>query len=148
MQVFYKLFDVFFEGLLCCFFQVIGTKKKSGRLRRRSDCEFKIGVSGLLLVKQLEVLNVDGLHLRGSSLYRRLLEVLAGAKLADGTGLLEFSLEFLQSPFDVLAFLDRNYDHNAFTTSFFFYKLGNIQAFPLICHQALPKAGAKIGKKC
>ena len=73
----------------------------------------------LLLVKQLEVLNVDSFHLRSSSLYRRLLEVLAGAKLADGTGLLEFPLEFLQSPFDVLAFLDRNYDHNAVTTSFF-----------------------------
>lgn len=73
----------------------------------------------LLLVEQLEVLNVDSLQLRGSLLYRRLLEVLAGAKLADGTGLLEFPLEFLQSPFDVLAFLDRNYDHNAVTTSFF-----------------------------
>ena len=58
------------------------------------------------------MLNVDGLHLRGSSLYRRLLEVLAGAKLTDGTGLLEFSLEFLQSPFDVLAFLDLYDDHN------------------------------------
>lgn len=129
MQVFYKLFDVFFEGLLCCFFSGHRNEEKSGRLRRRSDCEFKIGVSGLLLVKQLEVLNVDGLHLRGSSLYRRLLEVLAGAKLADGTGLLEFSLEFLQSPFDVLAFLDRNYDHNAFTTSFFSVNLGISKRF-------------------
>ena len=72
------------------------------------------------------------LHLRGSSLYRRLLEVLTGAKLTDGTGLLEFSLEFLQSPFDVLAFLDRNYDHNAVTTSFFFSKLGNIKTFSVI----------------
>ena len=83
-------------------------------IRTESYCNFK-----LLLVKQLEVLNVDGLQLRGSLLHRRLLEVLAGAKLADGTGLLEFPLEFLQSPFDVLAFLDRNYDHNAVTTSFF-----------------------------
>ncbi len=65
------------------------------------------------------MLHIDSLHLRRSLLYRRLLEVLAGAELADGTGLLEFSLEFLQSPFDVLAFLDRNYDHNAVTTSFF-----------------------------
>ena len=65
------------------------------------------------------MLHIDSLHLRRSLLYRRLLEVLAGAKLTDGTGLLEFSLEFLQSPFDVLAFLDRNYDHNAVTTSFF-----------------------------
>ncbi len=93
--------------------------KKNRAATKRSDCEFKIGVSGLLLLKQLEVLNVDGLHLRRSSLYRRLFEVLTGAKLADGTGLLEFPLEFLQSPFDVLAFLDRNYDHNAVTTSFF-----------------------------
>ena len=90
----------------------------------------------LLLVKQLEVLNVDSFHLRSSSLYRRLLEVLAGAKLADGTGLLEFPLEFLQSPFDVLAFLDRNYDHNAVTTSFFL-KLGND---PAIFTDKIPSA--------
>ncbi len=102
----------------------------------------------LLLVKQLEVLNVDSFHLRSSSLYRRLLEVLAGAKLADGTGLLEFPLEFLQSPFDVLAFLDRNYDHNAVTTSFFL-KLVNVLGNILpIKFQALSKAGAKIRKKC
>ena len=129
MQVFYKLFDVFLRAC-CAVFSGHRNEKKSGRLRRRSDCEFKIGVSGLLLVEQLEVLNVDGLHLRGSSLYRRLLEVLAGAKLTDGTGLLEFSLEFLQSPFDVLAFLDRNYDHNAVTTSFFSFSESSRQVMP------------------
>lgn len=94
------------------------------------------------------MLHIDGLHLRRSLLYRRLLEVLAGAELADGTGLLEFSLEFLQSPFDVLAFLDRNYDHNAVTTSFFSKNPGIFRRYSPINFQALPKAGAKIGKKC
>ena len=76
------------------------------------------------------MLNVDGLHLRGSSLYRRLLEVLAGAKLTDGTGLLEFSLEFLQSPFDVLAFHALNFDANAVTTSFFSFSESSRQVMP------------------
>ena len=58
------------------------------------------------------MLDIDSLHLRRSLLDRGLLEVLAGAKLTDSTGLLELSLEFLQSSFDVLAFLDGNYDHN------------------------------------
>jgi hypothetical protein len=77
-------------------------------------------IAVLLLFLQLEMLHIDRFHLRGSSLDRRLLEVLAGAKLTDSTGLLELSLESLQSLFDVVAFLDWNYDHDVFTTSFFF----------------------------
>lgn len=73
----------------------------------------------LLLVLKLEMLYVDSLHPCGSLLYRRLLEVLAGAKLTDCTGLLELPLEFLEGSFDVLAFFDWNYDHDFFTTSFF-----------------------------
>ena len=129
------------------YFRGVTRKKKSGRHEDGPIVISKFGVSLLLLVKQLEVLNVDGLHLRGSSLYRRLLEVLAGAELADGTGLLEFPLEFLQSPFDVLAFLDRNYDHNAVTTSFFSENLEISRRFSPINFQALSKASAKIGKK-
>ena len=77
-------------------------------------------IAVLLLFLQLEMLHIDRFHLRCSSLDRRLLEVLAGAKLTDSTGLLELSLESLQSLFDVVAFLDWNYDHDVFTTSFFF----------------------------
>ncbi len=67
--------------------------------------------AGLLLVKKLEMLYIDCLHLRRPFLYRRLLEVLAGAEFADSAGLPELSLEFLESALDVLAFLDWNYDH-------------------------------------
>ena len=66
----------------------------------------------LLLVLELEVLDVDGFHPGRSLLHRRLLEILAGTHLTDSAGLLELSLEFLQSALDVLAFLYGNYDHN------------------------------------
>ena len=72
----------------------------------------QIGDGELLLLHSSEVLYIDSLHLRSSLLYGRLLEVLAGAKLTDSTGLLELPLEFLQGALDVLAFFDRNYDHN------------------------------------
>ena len=65
----------------------------------------------LLLVLELEMLDVDSFHPGSSLLHRRLLKVLAGAHLADGTGLFELPLELLQGPFYVLAFFDWNYDH-------------------------------------
>ena len=58
------------------------------------------------------MLYIDSLHPGSSLLDRGLLEVLAGAKLTDSTGLLELPLEFLQGALDVLAFFDWNYDHN------------------------------------
>ena len=66
----------------------------------------------LLLVLELEVLDVDGFHPRRSLLHRRLLKILAGTHLTNSAGLLELSLELLQSALDVLAFLYGNYDHN------------------------------------
>jgi hypothetical protein len=51
-------------------------------------------------------------------LHGRLLEVLTGAELANGTGLFEFALEFLQGSLDVFSFLNRDNDH-AFTPPFF-----------------------------
>ena len=63
------------------------------------------------------MLHVDRLLLGDSLLDRRLLEVLAGAELADGTGLLEFPLEFLQRSFNVVTVLDL-YDNHAFTPPF------------------------------
>ena len=59
----------------------------------------------LLLVLKTEVLNIDSLHLGHPALHRRLLEILAGPQLANGAGLLELPLEFLQRAIDVLAFL-------------------------------------------
>ena len=66
----------------------------------------------LLLFHGAEMLYIDSLLMCNSLLCRRLLEVLACAKLTDSTGLLELSLEFLKSSLDVLAFLDWNYDHD------------------------------------
>ena len=74
-------------------------------------------VSFLLLVLELEVLYVDRLLLGDSLLHGRLLEVLAGAEFADGAGLLEFPLEFLEGSLNVFAFLDL-YDNHAFTPPF------------------------------
>lgn len=77
-------------------------------------CDFK-----LLLFFTLEAFLVDGFHPSGPLLHGWLLEGLASPQFADRAGFLEFSLESLQSPIDVFAFLDGNDDHN-FTTSFFF----------------------------
>ena len=68
--------------------------------------------AGLLLVKKLEMLYIDCLHLRRPFLYRRLLEVLAGAEFADSAGLLELSLEFLKSTLDVFTFFYWYYNHS------------------------------------
>ena len=57
------------------------------------------------------MLNIDGLLHLDALLLARLFESLAGAELADGTGLFELPLEFLQGPLYVLAFFDWNYDH-------------------------------------
>ena len=71
----------------------------------------------LLLFLETEMLHIDSLLMSNSLLDGRLLEVLAGAHFAHGAGLLELALEFLQGPFDVFAFFNRNNDH-AFTPPF------------------------------
>ena len=76
-------------------------------------------LSEKLFVFQLEMLNINRFLDFLSPLYRRFYELLACAEFAYGARFLEFSLEFLESSFDVLAFLDRNYNHN-FITSFYF----------------------------
>ena len=58
----------------------------------------------LLLVLKTEVLNIDSLHLGHPALHRRLLEILAGPQLANGAGLLELPLEFLQRAIDIFTF--------------------------------------------
>ena len=63
------------------------------------------------------MLYVDGLLLGHALDYGRFLEVLAGAKLTDGSGFLEFALEFLQGSLDVFSFFD-GYDNHAFTPPF------------------------------
>ena len=75
-------------------------------------------VKSLLLFLKTKLLNIDGLHMSHTLKYGRLLKVLAGAHLADGTGLFELTLEFLQGSFDIFAFFDGNDDH-CFYTSFF-----------------------------
>ena len=73
--------------------------------------------AGLLLL-QTQVLDVDSLLLRNAADFGRLLEVLAGAHLTDGTGLLEFALELFERALDVFAFFN-GYDDQCFYTSFF-----------------------------
>lgn len=75
---------------------------------------------GLFTLEDAEVLYVDSLFLGHSLLDGRLLEVLACAKLADCTGLLEFTLEALQCAFNVVAVFDR-YDNHAFKAPPFFF---------------------------
>ena len=58
---------------------------------------------GLFTLEDAEALYVDSLFLGHSLLDGRLLEVLACAKLADCTGLLEFTFEALQCAFNVVA---------------------------------------------
>ena len=65
----------------------------------------------LLLLHKTKVLYIDGFLHSHSLLCRRLLEILACAKLAYGTSLLELSLELLKSSFDIFAFLNRYYNH-------------------------------------
>ena len=80
----------------------------------------------LLLFLETQMLHVNGL-LKGHALdHGRLLKILAGAHLTDGTGFLEFALEFLQGSFNVFAFFNRNNDHT-FYTSFFSLGLQSYQ---------------------
>ena len=78
----------------------------------------KVRVKGLLLLLKTKLLNIDSLLERHALLHGRLLEVFAGAHLANGAGLFELALEFFQGSLDVFAFFDGNDDH-AFYTSFF-----------------------------
>ena len=64
---------------------------KQGRPFGR-PCYDKKVLEGLLLFLQTELLDVDGLLMSNAILHGRLLEILAGAELANGTGLLEFAL--------------------------------------------------------
>jgi len=67
--------------------------------------------AALLLVHKLHVLDIDSLLHSHSLLDGRLLKVLAGTHLADGSGLLELPLEFLQGPLYVLTLFNRYYNH-------------------------------------
>ena len=78
------------------------------------------------------MLNVDSLLLGNTLLYGRLLEVLAGPHLADGAGLLELALEFLECALDVLAFFYLYYNHS-FITPFFFFERAKVNNFFYIC---------------
>ena len=71
----------------------------------------------LLLFLEPELLYVDSFLMSHTLDHGRLLKVLAGAHLADGTGLFELALEFLQGSLDIFAFFDGNDDH-AFTPPF------------------------------
>ena len=81
----------------------------------------------LLLFLEPEMLYINSFLMSHTLDHGRLLKVLAGAHLADGTGLFELTLEFLQSSLDIFAFFDGNDDH-AFTPPFFKWtaKLENI----------------------
>ena len=67
----------------------------------------------LLFVESLlaQVLDVDGLEFAFAVDDRRLGEFLTLAELFHYASLFEFSLQFLESTFDVVTFFDRNYDH-------------------------------------
>lgn len=69
------------------------------------------GVGGLLFVAA-QLLHVDSFGDLVATDYRVFSECLALSQLAHDTCLLEFSFEFLQSPFDVLAFFNWYYNHN------------------------------------
>ena len=84
-------------------------KKKSQPLRAAVP---SIRPFGLFTLEDAEVLYVDSLFLGHSLLDGRLLEVLACAKLADCTSLLEFTLEALQCAFNIVAVFDL-YDNHA-----------------------------------
>ena len=73
----------------------------------------------LLFLLKAEFLHVNGLLVGHTLFHGRLLEVLAGTHLADGTGLFEFALEFLERSLDIFAFFDL-YDNHAFTPPFSF----------------------------
>jgi len=73
----------------------------------------------LLLVLKLQVLYIDSFLHSHSLLYRWLCKLSTCAELTDGTSLLEFPLEFLESLLNVLAFFYRYYNH-AKITSFLF----------------------------
>lgn len=69
------------------------------------------------------MLYVDCLHLGNTTLYRRLLEILTGAKLTDCAGLLELPLELFERALNVLSFLywydNHALNHLLFLCSFF-----------------------------
>lgn len=65
------------------------------------------------------MLDVNGLLLCNAALYGRLLEILAGAHLADSTRLLELTLELFQCALDILTFFYLYYNHS-FITPFSF----------------------------
>ena len=66
----------------------------------------------LLLVLKAQMLYIDSLSPCNSTDFARLLEVLACAELAYGTGLFELALEFLKSALNVLTFFNW-YDNHA-----------------------------------
>jgi hypothetical protein len=68
----------------------------------------------LLFFLETEVLDVNRLLLCNTALHGRLLKILAGAHLADGTGLLELPLELLKGAFDILAFFNLYDDHSLY----------------------------------
>ena len=58
-----------------------------------------------------ELLHIHGVLLSQTLQHRGLVELLTAAEFFHHASLLELALELLQSSFDVLAFLNRYYDH-------------------------------------
>ena len=96
-----------------------GRNRKTKKPTRRLVFIIIRCVKGLLLLLKTKLLNIDSLLERHALLHGRLLEVFAGAHLANGAGLFELALELFQGSLDVFAFFDGNDDH-AFYTSFCF----------------------------
>ena len=74
----------------------------------RSANYYPVLVVELLLA---QVLDVDGFQFAFAVDDGRFGEFLALAQLFHHAGFLKFSLQFLQSSFDVVTFFDLNYDH-------------------------------------
>ena len=68
------------------------------------ECVLHI-IMGMHLLHINSVLHLNTLKLRG------LIELLTSAELLNDTGLIEFTFEFLNGAFDILAFFYGYYDH-------------------------------------
>jgi|SRR5574344_3072308 hypothetical protein len=88
----------------------------------------------LLLFFKLQMLNIDGFKMSRSVGNGWLFEILPCAKLADSASLLEFSLEFLKSSFNIFSVFNRNYNHFLITPFFLKadYKGMNFISFPKV----------------
>ena len=87
--------------------------------KKRTDPQ-RAGLVFLLLLKETQVLDVNRFLLCDTLLDGRLLEILAGAHLADCTRLLELALELFKGALDIFAFFNL-YDDHSFITPFFIF---------------------------